>query len=156
MRDMYEKGRGAKVASDHLCPRGHFVKARAVCATCVAMHSRNANRILRARRIVETRAEYSEYFHTYLAAILPATLTKLVECTDERRAVIVARFFGVYGYSAETGQSIAADLGVSRERVRQLRNHALAHLGASDEVIGNIPRCLAWKWDQQEQVAQVA
>ena len=46
---------------------------------------------------------------------------------SERELLVVSRFFGLEG-SHETMAEIAEDMGLKRERVRQIRNHAIRRL----------------------------
>ena len=47
---------------------------------------------------------------------------------DAREQVILQRRFGLNGVAAESLEEVGARLGITRERVRQLQNQALATL----------------------------
>jgi RNA polymerase sigma factor (sigma-70 family) len=58
---------------------------------------------------------------------------RVTEALDElplRECQVVRRHFGLDGDNPETLDEIAADLGVARERVRQIEQHALSTLAA--------------------------
>lgn len=66
-------------------------------------------------------AEYDESeMHT--------TLSTCMRILDERESAIVQAYFGLGDGDPKTLEEIGADLGVTRERVRQLRNRALDKL----------------------------
>ncbi len=62
--------------------------------------------------------------HTALGAHLESALAQL----PEREGFIVRRRFGLGADDSQTLEEISTHLGVSRERVRQLENRALAKL----------------------------
>ena len=68
-------------------------------------------------------------------------LSACLSLLDEREGEIVRAYFGLGGAEPRTLEEIGGDLGVTRERVRQLRNRALAklrdHFG---EVLGEFSR----------------
>ena len=54
--------------------------------------------------------------------------TCLASCLDDREQRIIRAYFGLDGESQLTLQKIGLQLGITRERVRQIRNHALDKL----------------------------
>lgn len=58
------------------------------------------------------------------------TLRKLLETIDEREALVLRHRFGLEGCQPLTLKQIAEDLGLSRERVRQIVDEALTKLNA--------------------------
>ncbi len=69
------------------------------------------------------------------AEILPHIERSLDELGDKQQAVVVRRF-GLRGHERSTLAQIGAELGVTRERVRQIQIHALKHLRRSLETRG--------------------
>jgi RNA polymerase primary sigma factor len=61
---------------------------------------------------------------------LMQTLQESLEILSERELMIVQTYFGLNGAEAKTLEEIGRELGVTRERVRQLRNRALAKMRA--------------------------
>jgi RNA polymerase sigma factor (sigma-70 family) len=59
---------------------------------------------------------------------LSAEISKLLETLSPRDALVVRLRFGIDGAEPLTLKRIGQLLGVSRERIRQLEVHALAHL----------------------------
>lgn len=59
-----------------------------------------------------------------------ATLRKLLEAIDEREATILRLRFGLDGQEPMTLKQIADEVGISRERVRQIAEEALARLNS--------------------------
>ncbi|WP_083330843.1 RNA polymerase sigma factor RpoS [Halofilum ochraceum] len=59
--------------------------------------------------------------------LLPHIESSLNELTTRQQAVIVRRF-GLRGHTASTLEQVGAELGVTRERVRQIQIHALQRL----------------------------
>lgn len=59
-----------------------------------------------------------------------ATLRKLLEAIDEREANILRLRFGLDGQEPMTLKQIADEVGISRERVRQIAEEALARLNS--------------------------
>jgi RNA polymerase primary sigma factor len=57
-----------------------------------------------------------------------AELRTAVDGLRAREREVIRRRFGLNGDSGETLEEIAADLGITRERVRQIEQHALAKL----------------------------
>jgi RNA polymerase nonessential primary-like sigma factor len=55
-------------------------------------------------------------------------LEKWVERLSAREAEIVARRFGLYGYEASTLDQVGEEIGLTRERVRQIQIEALSRL----------------------------
>lgn len=121
-----------------------------VIGQCTPCHDRmvavHRQRVIAAVR-AESRNVFFDFYHAHIAPNMPTTFAELVARSDMRRATVVARFFGLYGYAPAFGENIAADFGITRERVRQLRNHTLARLGISQDTIRNLPLHNAWKSD---------
>ena len=69
----------------------------------------------------------AQLFHERLRHAVEASLTDL----PRRERDVVRRYFGLGGEAALNLGEIASDLGVSRERVRQLKERALSRLRAS-------------------------
>ena len=61
---------------------------------------------------------------------LMQTLQESLEVLSEREFVIIQSYFGLNGAEAMTLEQIGQELGVTRERVRQLRNRALEKMRA--------------------------
>jgi len=57
-----------------------------------------------------------------------AVLNSVMECLNERELRILNLYYGLKGYNSMTLEEIGEELGVTRERVRQLRDHALDKL----------------------------
>jgi RNA polymerase nonessential primary-like sigma factor len=53
--------------------------------------------------------------------------TWLAQLNEKQRAVVVRRF-GLYGYEVATLEEVGSDIGVTRERVRQIQIEALRRL----------------------------
>jgi RNA polymerase sigma factor (sigma-70 family) len=85
----------------------------------------------------EEGASLSQLLPDDRAAAVPEAIEdgNLVECLDEvmadlpsREHLILTRRFGLHGHAPETLGEIAADLGITAERVRQLQNAAIGRL----------------------------
>ena len=63
---------------------------------------------------------------------LGVNLARGMEMLDEREKQVVARFYGI-GMPHQTMAEIAADMGLKRERVRQIRNNSLRTLRKSNK-----------------------
>lgn len=61
---------------------------------------------------------------------------KLLDRLDARERLIVERRFGLRGGPPETLEAIGCDLGLSRERIRQLESTAVERLRESDKASG--------------------
>ena len=55
-------------------------------------------------------------------------ITDLLSCLNEREQKVVQMYFGFYGGVGSTLEEIASTLGITRERVRQIRNKAVERL----------------------------
>jgi len=55
-------------------------------------------------------------------------LDDLLEALDERERRIIALRFGLEGRATKTLEEVGDDLGVTRERIRQLQNVALTKM----------------------------
>ena len=60
------------------------------------------------------------------------TIRRLLDAIDEREARILRLRFGLDGQEPLTLKQIAAEIGISRERVRQIADEALRKLNAQD------------------------
>jgi RNA polymerase primary sigma factor len=81
-----------------------------------------------------------------------ATIRKLLDAIDEREARILRMRFGFDGHEPLTLKEIAAEIGISRERVRQIADEALRKLNSqlADERPGKLfrkPVGAAWGGD---------
>jgi RNA polymerase primary sigma factor len=83
--------------------------------------------------VADTRSELPESPVFHLEEV--TTLRKLLEAIDEREATILRLRFGLDGQEPMTLKQIADEIGISRERVRQIAEEALAKLNSqlSDE-----------------------
>lgn len=132
MQDCASRGRHHNVRKTH-CDSGHEFTAdntkrvgRArVCRECQRAFARRANDMATERR----DAAFREQAADALAAALPDTLAALSGEIGVRHASVVARFFGLYGLPAVTLNIIGPDMGITRERARQIRNAGLHRLG---------------------------
>jgi len=61
-------------------------------------------------------------------ADLKAKLERWIHRLNERESEIVARRFGLYGYESSTLDEVGAEVGLTRERVRQIQIEALSRL----------------------------
>ena len=59
-----------------------------------------------------------------------------MEVLDEREKQVIARYYGI-GTSHQTMAEIAADMGLKRERVRQIRDKALRKMRKAGRVADN-------------------
>ena len=51
-----------------------------------------------------------------------------LDCLSEKQRAVVERRFGIHGFEKRTLEQVGAEIGVTRERVRQIQMDALAHL----------------------------
>ncbi|MGB5623723.1 MAG: RNA polymerase sigma factor RpoS [Gammaproteobacteria bacterium] len=51
-----------------------------------------------------------------------------LDCLTEKQRAVVERRFGIHGFEKRTLEQVGAEIGVTRERVRQIQMDALAHL----------------------------
>ncbi len=58
------------------------------------------------------------------------SLARGLETLDEREGWIIREYFGLDCAEGRTLEEIGADMGITRERVRQLRNRALGKMRA--------------------------
>jgi hypothetical protein len=126
MADMDAKGRRSwheGPIKTH-CLRGHLrFGAKGQCPRCVSDTHK-----------AETLARQAEWMATEqarLAPYLPADPDELESKMSFRHAAVLKSCYGLYGVECMTMQDIADVLGVSRQRVDQLRDKALHLLGAS-------------------------
>ncbi len=77
--------------------------------------------------VIESFAPESHYEQIDNKGIMDA-LNESFKELDERESVIVSQYFGLGQGNGKTLEEIGSELGVTRERVRQLRNRALAKL----------------------------
>jgi RNA polymerase sigma factor (sigma-70 family) len=81
---------------------------------------------------------------------MPDRLRNLYRCLTERERLILEEFYGArIGDAPKTLTAISRDLGISRERVRQLKKRALKrlHEEAGLETKGALARAPRRKWD---------
>lgn len=125
MRDMVVKGRAARRTKD-VCIRGHQKGHGNQCDVCRRI---SADAIV-ARDRARADEMREEFKRERLLSVVAPDLTGLIQqVANERGAVAIADFFGLYGREHRTLSAIGADWGLTRERVRQLRNDALDRLG---------------------------
>jgi len=67
-------------------------------------------------------------------------LEKRLATLPERGRKVIELRFGLGGGASQTADSVAATLGVTRERVRQIELHALAKLAAATPVQADLPQ----------------
>lgn len=143
MRDMVAKGRKTKPEPrlTH-CKRGHLLppagerRQGAWCDHC----DRSATEKEQTVRNRRWRRAARRWLKPYLSSN-----TELVERLGLRRAAILKSVYGLYGAELLTMEDISHVFGVSRERVRQLREQALDMLGVpTDGRMGGS----AWKVQQ--------
>ena len=51
-----------------------------------------------------------------------------LDCLTGKQRAVVERRFGIHGFEKRTLEQVGAEIGVTRERVRQIQMDALAHL----------------------------
>ena len=69
------------------------------------------------------------------------TISNCLLVLDERETMIVRAYFGLGDSEPKTLEKIGHDLGVTRERIRQLRNRALDKLRDScGDLLGEFSR----------------
>ena len=61
------------------------------------------------------------------SATIEEAIVFALDCLSERERLVVDRFYGI-GQEHETMAEIAEDMGLKRERVRQIREKALRRL----------------------------
>ena len=61
-------------------------------------------------------------------------INKLIEILDKREQEIIKRRFGINNQEPKTLEQIGNSLGFSKERIRQIENHALQKLRRIDNV----------------------
>lgn len=66
--------------------------------------------------------------HTALEADVYAQIERALGALDERERIILSLRFGLGGQEPETLEEIGAHFGLTRERIRQMQNRALAKL----------------------------
>jgi RNA polymerase primary sigma factor len=66
--------------------------------------------------------------HTALEADVYAQIERALSALDERERIILSLRFGLGGQEPETLEEIGAHFGLTRERIRQMQNRALAKL----------------------------
>ena len=71
---------------------------------------------------------YRDHLDTYLVEFLRCCTSWMVENLPERRSRILARCYGLDCEPKSTLTSLAKEYGISRERIRQLRQSALRRL----------------------------
>ncbi len=59
---------------------------------------------------------------------LNSAVEKWLDCLSEKQRAVVERRFGIHGYERATLEQVGAEIGVTRERVRQIQMDALARL----------------------------
>lgn len=114
------------------CANGHKRRAKEG-RTCPICEARERN-TRESFRVAERMIAVSEY--------VPHTFAELVQRIGERRALFIARNFGIYGHKPESLASIGASVGVGRERTRQIVLRGLQLLGATPLSLGefgNVP-----------------
>ena len=55
-------------------------------------------------------------------------IDKWLRRLNEKQRAVVERRFGLHGYERETLEKVGAEIGVTRERVRQIQMDALSRL----------------------------
>jgi RNA polymerase nonessential primary-like sigma factor len=59
---------------------------------------------------------------------LNSAVEKWLDCLSEKQRAVVERRFGIHGFERATLEQVGAEIGVTRERVRQIQMDALARL----------------------------
>jgi len=72
--------------------------------------------------------EYAEPFETVFFSTLKDILEKTLDCLDEREKDVIKLRFGLEEEAPLTLEEIGKILGITRERVRQIQNKAIAKL----------------------------
>lgn len=138
MADMRMRGRaGWQKRNSCACGNEKLVMSRR-CEPCQRAFARvrDKARYQRRHRAESERRQGARLERLRQVAIrCPATRSGLVEAVggDARRAEVMIRFFGLYGQPAITLTEIGRMEGLSRERIRQMRNEALRTLGLARE-----------------------
>jgi DNA-directed RNA polymerase sigma subunit (sigma70/sigma32) len=71
---------------------------------------------------------YRDHLDAYLAEFLRRCTSWMAKLLPERRYNVLARHYGLGGHPKSTLAVLAREQGVSRERIRQVRQSALRHM----------------------------
>ncbi len=91
---------------------------------------RRMSEILRAAGLAEDDLMrlQSQHLEAYLTDLLEGIAEWLIETLPERHSLILIRRYGLDGQACLTLAALGDELGISRERVRQLQQNALNRL----------------------------
>jgi hypothetical protein len=144
-QDMIEKGRGSWQRRT-TCRKGHLLppfdpaapRARRRCAVCevetAAANRKRTNAKLSAGRMAARREALASFVAAHIAPFLPLSRAETVAILGERRSRALIESCGLFGAQPRRGDEIGRDLGVTRQRVQQLRISALRKLGGDPTV----------------------
>lgn len=59
------------------------------------------------------------------------TVLSLFNCLDEREKTIIAKYYGLFGYEEQTLEDIGKELGLTKERIRQITEKSLKKMRAN-------------------------
>lgn len=122
------------------CKRGHMygppsADGYRVCGKCKEMKA--------AQEKAELLAEWQDRSAAFFAPLLPHNECDLLNTLKFREAAFLKAYFGLYGHEVMALQQIGDMWGITRERVRQIRDKALEKLGTS---IGAAESALGHVW----------
>lgn len=101
-----------------------MLSARSVCSLDEAFEHDDERNLLDT--LADTRQESPD--SSILRTSAKEQVDKVLDCLDERERYVILRYFGLDGNEALTLDQIGGLLGVTRERIRQIKERALGRL----------------------------